>query len=255
VNPLLSLTGIGVTFGGLRALDDVSLTVAAGTTVGLIGSNGAGKTTLFNVVSGLQAADTGTVVLDGRDISRLPADRRAALGLGRSFQNLGLMVDDTVRTNLMAAQHLACGYGMADLALRPWRWLGGERRLARQAEQAAAAFGLGDVLDTVVADLSFAGARFAELACVLVQRPRLMLLDEPTTGLDGGEIDQLVSILHAQREAGTTILLVAHDVRFVMRLCDHVYVLAEGRNLYDGPPEDVQRHPAVIESYLGRPAC
>jgi ABC-type branched-subunit amino acid transport system ATPase component len=252
VSTLLEVSDVAVTFGGLRALDNVSLSVREASVTGLIGSNGAGKTTLFNVISGLQPASNGRIALGGRDISALPPNQRAALGVGRSFQNLGLMVDDTIRTNLLAAQHLSAGYGLGDLALRPWRWISGERRLARQVAEVAAAFGLTDVLDEVVADLSFARARFAELACVLVQRPTLMLLDEPTTGLDGVEIEQLLTILHCQRDEGTTILLVAHDVRFVMQLCDQVYVLAEGRNLFDGRPEEVQRHPAVVEAYLGR---
>lgn len=251
---LLTLDGISLAFGGLQALDDVSLSVHTGSIVGLIGPNGAGKTTLFNVVSGLLTADRGTISLAGVDVTSLSPPRRAALGIGRSLQNLGLVFEETSLTNVMAAQHLSAGYSGLDLALRPWRWWAAERRLRQEAIRALDAFGLEAAADTRVEDLSFAAARFVELACVLVRQPPLLLLDEPTTGLDPAEIDRLLAVLREQRSMGVTMLIVAHDVRFVMDLCDHVYVLAEGRTLFDGPPAQVQSHPAVIATYLGRSA-
>ncbi len=248
---LLEVEHVSVTFGGLRALVDVSISVPGGSIVGLIGPNGAGKTTLFNVISGLQRAEAGVVRLEGEDVTSAPAYRRAALGVGRSFQNLGLIGDETVRVNLMAAEYLAAQYRGVDLLARPWRWFREERRLEERARSVARSFGLLGDWDARVADLSFGAARFVELACVLAERPRLMLLDEPTTGLDAREVQQLLTVLQEQRADGRTILLVAHDVRFVMGLCDYIYVLAEGQLLFDGPPSVVQRHPRVIEAYLG----
>jgi ABC-type branched-subunit amino acid transport system ATPase component len=250
---LLELRGIGRSFGGVRALDDVSLDVDEGSIVGLIGPNGAGKTTLFNVVTGLQPAE-GSVVFDGHEIAHLPPHRRALLGIARSFQNLGLMMDETAETNALAALHRSAGYSGADVVLRPWRRAAAERTLRDRARVALDRFGLLDDSDHVVADLSFARARLVEIAAVVAEEPRLMLLDEPTTGLDVAEVDRLGEILLQLRDEGTTILIVAHDVSFVMRVCDHVYVLAEGRPLFDGPPEEVQAHPEVAEAYLGRSA-
>jgi branched-chain amino acid transport system ATP-binding protein len=247
---LLELRKVGLSFGGVRALDDVSLDVTEGSIVGLIGPNGAGKTTLFNVVSGLQQAE-GSVAFDGREIGHLPPHRRAALGMARSFQNLGLMMDETAETNVLASLHRSAGYTGADVLLRPWKRAAREEALRQRAGAALDRFGLVDDRDRVVADLSFAKARFVELAAVVAEEPRLMLLDEPTTGLDLNEITTLVDALREIKERGTTMLVVAHDVGFVMQMCDEVYVLAEGRLLFHGAPEAVQTDESVIAAYLG----
>ena len=250
---LLELRGIRCSFGGVRALDDINLDVDEGSIVGLIGPNGAGKTTLFNVVTGLQPAE-GSVVFDGQEIAHSPPHRRALLGIARSFQNLGLIMDETAETNALAALHRSAGYSGAEVLLRPWRRAVAERTLRDRARAALDRFGLLDDSDSIVADLSFARARLVEIAAVVAEEPRLMLLDEPTTGLDVAEVDRLGEILLQLRDEGTTILVVAHDVSFVMRVCDHVHVLAEGRPLFDGPPDEVQTHPEVAEAYLGRSA-
>ena len=162
---------------------------------------------------------------------------RARLGIGRSFQNLGLMMPETVERNVAAAQHLGAGYAGWDLAARPWRWRRGERRIAERRPRRWSRSALRTSDARPVGDLSFAAARFVELAAVLVEAPKLMLLDEPTTGLDAAEVATLVATLEQLRARGTTILVIAHDVGFVMQCCDHVYVLAEGRVLSEGPPE------------------
>jgi branched-chain amino acid transport system ATP-binding protein len=254
VSDILEVDDLSVTFGGLRAVDGVSLRVAEGAIVGLIGPNGAGKTTMFNLISGLTRRSSGSIRFRGREIAGMSAERRAAMGIGRSFQNLGIVRDETVLVNLLAAQHLSSGYRDLDVVLRPWRTRRRERELAERAAMVASDFGLAPVLHRRVGDLSFAQARFVELACVLCEDPALLLLDEPTTGLDPGESRQLLNALRRQRESGKSILLVGHDVRFVMALCDDIYVLARGRLLFHGDPESVQRDPDVIAAYLGRAA-
>lgn len=248
---LLDVQGAEVTFGGLKAVNDVSLTVEHGAIVGLIGPNGAGKTTLFNLISGLQPGK-GRVTFEGKEVAHLGAHRRASLGIGRSFQNLGLIPDETVLVNVLAAQFLGCAYRPWDLAVRPWRWWKGESLLRKRAMRVLRALGVEAYADVPVADLSFGIARFVELAAVLVERPALMLLDEPTTGLDVIETETLVDVLRRVRQQGTAVLVVAHNVRFIMDICDHVYVLAEGKVLSEGPPQQVQNDPAVATAYLGK---
>ena len=251
---LLTVDGVSRSFGGVDALQDVSLQVERGSIVGLIGPNGAGKTTLFNVVSGLTSAGAGSIRLDGTEMAGLAAHARAALGIGRSFQNLGLMTEETVETNVLAALHRAAPYRAADVLARPGRRRRGERALRQRCAAALRRFDLEGDADRTVGDLSFATARFVELAAVMAQDPQLMLLDEPTTGLDMGEISRLGQVLRGLRAGGTAVLVVAHDVEFVMSVCDDVYVLAEGRLLFHGPPAAVRSDPAVIEAYLGRSA-
>src|SRR3954465_2608199 len=171
---LLEVRDVSLHFGGVHALREVSLDVEPGAIVGLIRPNGAGKTTLFNVISGLLTAAEGSIRYDGAEIRHLPAYRRAALGIGRSFQNLGLMLDESAEINVLAALHRSAGYGGADVLVRPWRRFRGERVLQERCQRALDRFGLERDGDRLVRDLSFAKARFVELAAVTAEEPQLM---------------------------------------------------------------------------------
>lgn len=251
---ILELDDIVVRFGGFFALDGVSMHVQEGECVGVIGPNGAGKTTLFDVISGLRRPTRGTVTLGGQSVTRVRAHQRARMGMRRSFQNLGLISDESVATNLLAHRYLDGGYHMADVFLRPTRWLRSEQQMAREAPSALHAVGAHVAPHSRISELSFAAARMTELAGLFWSDPQMLLLDEPTTGLSLAEVAHLHGLLQHRRATGTALVVIAHDVRFVMSLCDRVYVLAEGRVIFSGRPEEAQTDPQVVHAYLGRTA-
>jgi ABC-type branched-subunit amino acid transport system ATPase component len=246
----LEITGLSVRFGGLSALTDVSLCVPAGEVTALIGPNGAGKTTLFNATSGFVHPASGHIVLDGRDLTRLAPWRRAALGLVRTFQHSGLVTEAPVAANVVMAQHA----GMRTGAVRGIVGLarGEERELAGRARDTLTVMGLEDLAATRVADLPHGARKLVEVACALARRPRLVLLDEPSAGLDPAETADLASRLAGlQAQAGFTVLVIDHDLRFVHQLARRVVVLSFGSVLATGPWEEIQSDPAVIAAYLG----
>lgn len=247
--PLLEVTGLRRSFGGVRAVQDATLTVAEGEIVGIIGPNGAGKTTLFEILAGFTGSDCGTVRYQGRDVTRWTPERRARGGLVRSFQDARLFPAMSVRENLMIAaegQHPA--RLLEDL-------LGGERPEAVKAERAdaaLAAMGLDAVADRLVAELSTGTRRIVELCCLLTLRPRLLLLDEPSSGLtqsDGVALGDLM--LRVRAELGTTVLVIEHDLPLLSRVADRLIAMDAGRVIAAGTPDEVRAHPAVVLSYLG----
>jgi ABC-type branched-subunit amino acid transport system ATPase component/ABC-type branched-subunit amino acid transport system permease subunit len=251
---LLDARGVTVRFGGLTAVDDVSLRVCAGEIVGLIGPNGAGKTTMFNALLGLNQPAAGRVDLFGRDVTDWPVHRRAALGVGRTFQILQLFADLTVFENLLVATHLQSRTG-AWGGLTASRGARGAEIDARDRVHAVLRLmELEAFAERRVDGLPFGVLRLVEVARTLVTGARLVCFDEPASGLDTAETERLIEWFRLLRRIGVTLLVIEHDVAMVTRLCDVIYVLDRGRLLAHGTPSQIQRDPAVVASYLGSAA-
>ena len=248
----LTLQGIGVRFGGLIALEDVSMDVPAGRIVGIIGPNGAGKTTLFNVVCGFVKPTAGTILLNGQPMQPRP-DRLAGMGIARTLQGVGLFNGLTVVENVMAgATHLAkAGFASAMLGLP--RSDRDERRLRNDAMELLDELGVAGQANLPPAVLPYALRKRVALARALASRPRLLLLDEPAGGLGGDDINELVGLVSGLtgRAGGCSVMLVEHHMDFVMRICNQIVVLDFGRVIATGTPQEVRTNPAVTEAYLG----
>jgi len=252
--PLLEVEGVTVRFGGLTAVDDVSLSVPQGQIVGLIGPNGAGKSTLFNAISGLVRTQGGTITFRGQEIQKLRCDQRARLGIARSFQQVGLAMDLSVRDNLLLAQHQVAGYGPAAAMLMLPKVSRQERELRERAEEALAALDFADAADKPLRLMSGGQQRIVEIACLLLTAPELVLLDEPSAGMAPGAAENLAARLRDLRDVlGRTVLLIEHNVPLVMDTCDFIYVLDAGRLVAGGVPLDIVSDSRVIEAYFGQP--
>jgi branched-chain amino acid transport system ATP-binding protein len=236
---LLEVRSATVRFGGNVALDDVSLEADPGCVTGLIGPNGAGKTTLFNVITGLLPPNSGRVVLDGKDVTRVNPTRRARLGLARTFQRLELFSLLSVRENIRVAADIRKGY--ARDGSNP----------AHVVEEIIDRVGLRDVADARVDSLPTGQCRLVELGRSLATRPKVLLLDEPASGQDDQETAQFAVLLRDLAAEGVAVVLVEHDVALVMSVCEHVHVLDFGRIIATGTPEEIQRDEAVLAAYLG----
>ena len=252
----LEVRDLTVDFGGLRALDAVSIHVDDGRTVGLIGPNGAGKTTLFDSVLGVITPSSGRIALFGNDVTTWPMHRRARLGLGRTFQRLELFGSLTVLENLIVAIESVEGVGsLANELLRRPASIDVRKRAEGRADELLELVGLTEHRTRRAADLAMGHARLLELGRALATQPRLLMLDEPSSGLNDEESAQLAELLHDVRTThDLSVLVVEHDMEFVLGLSDHVYVLDFGRLIAQGTPAQVQRDPVVRAAYLGRDA-
>ena len=249
---LLQVDDLAMHFGGVKALDGVSLEVREGELIGIMGPNGSGKTTMLNCVSGFLTPTRGEVRFRGESVLGKAPHDRAALGLGRTFQNVGLVKQETVFDNFIIAQHLACGYGAMEGLIRTGGVLNEERRLRARAEAAVEMLGLTDIVREQVRALPHGRAKLVELGCALVTGPELLLLDEPAAGVSPQEADQLGDRLkEIAAHFGVTILMIEHHVPLMLQTCDYIYVLNFGQLLTHGEPGEVAAHPDVIAAYLG----
>ncbi len=247
--PILEVDRLSRSFGGLRAVNDLSFQVAQGTIHGLIGPNGAGKTTTFNLISGFYRPDQGEVRLSGQRLSGQPMHRVARQGVVRTFQHATLFAELTVMENVEMGTHMIH-------PPRLWQALIGRDGPARRSMRAAAAealefFHLEGLADTRAGDLAHGHQRALGMAVALAAQPKVMLLDEPFAGMNTEETNTMMGLMRKLREAGMTVLLVEHDMHAIMGLCDSITVMSFGKLLAEGSPEEIGRHPDVIAAYLG----
>ena len=251
----LETSGVSIRFGGLQALQSVSFRVGEWEIVGLIGPNGAGKTTAFNCVSGFYRPNSGTIRLRGEEITDLPPHQRVRRGMGRTFQNVGMVKTSTALENLLTAQHLQAGYPVVSGILGTSQATEAEHDLVDQAETILDILDLSSIRDTVVGSLPYGQLKMLELGCALATNPDILLLDEPSSGLGPTEaLDLGDRLLALRKELGITLLVIEHHVPLVTKVCDYVYVLNFGEVLAEGEPAYIQSHPEVVAAYLGTSA-
>lgn len=248
---MLEVCSLTQRFGGITALEDISFSVRKGEITGVIGPNGAGKTTLFNIVTGIYTQTSGSVALEGADISSQPAEKLASKGLVRTFQNIELFGNMTVLENVMLGLHTRSSCGLLSCMFKmPWH-LREERQIRAAALEWLDYCGISDLADQKASNLPFGKGRLLEIARAMAVKPRILLMDEPAAGLNNRETVELARLIRRIRESGVTVVLVEHDMELVMDICDRIIVLNLGRKLAEGTPREIQENSAVIAAYLG----
>ncbi|MCX7251810.1 MAG: ABC transporter ATP-binding protein [Burkholderiales bacterium] len=248
---VLKVAGISKRFGGLQALSEVGLTITRGQVYGLIGPNGAGKTTFFNVITGLYTPDSGSFELGGKPYQPTAVHEVAKAGIARTFQNIRLFSEMTALENVMVGRHLRTKSGLLGAILRTPGFKAEERAIAERARELLDYVGIGKYADFKARTLSYGDQRRLEIARALATDPQLIALDEPAAGMNATEKVMLRELIERIRQDNRTVLLIEHDVKLVMGLCDRVTVLEYGKLLAEGTPHEVQHNEKVIEAYLG----
>jgi branched-chain amino acid transport system ATP-binding protein len=253
MSPLLEITGLSHSFGGLRALTDFSLEIFPGELVGLIGPNGAGKTTVFNLITGVFPISAGSITFRGEDISRWRSHRITGAGVARTFQNIRLFKELSVLDNVRLGAFAHHRYSLLDALRRSRRFTAAEQQVTRHAFELLERFNLTHYAHTPARHLPYGEQRRIEMARALISRPQLLLLDEPAAGMNQSETEDLIRrIRQLQDEFALTILLIEHQMRVVVNLCQRLTVLDFGETIAAGTPQEIQHHPAVLKAYLGQ---